>query len=298
MNGYTLTAGSLQVLSSLVVSGGAGLLQLERPANELKSSIVIEPAGERLEVAISLGGTSNSIALQAGDSANAQHLAEYIESIANGTAETASDAPRGFGPALCPCHVCAGEAISYTYMAPDSTTVWLFGVQCRHNHCQRLQDFPNEAAACAAWNRQQTEASQPSDLGEKALDLVNHPPHYTGHPSGIECIQVAEHLPFCLGNAFKYLFRRNAKNAASENIEKAIWYVNRHAERWIDWPGKLPDDVRWDLGLIATHEPHPVGAAMLIIAGEPQCGGYEACVELLQRELERVRRVEASAARG
>ena len=34
-------------------------------------------------------------------------------------------------------------------------------------------------------------------------DAVNHPAHYTGHPSGIECIQVTEHMNFCVGNAVK-----------------------------------------------------------------------------------------------
>lgn len=25
-------------------------------------------------------------------------------------------------------------------------------------------------------------------------DSVNHPPHYTHHPSGVECIQITEHM--------------------------------------------------------------------------------------------------------
>ena len=38
-------------------------------------------------------------------------------------------------------------------------------------------------------------------------DVVNHPSHYTGHPSGIECIQITEHMGFNLGNALKYIWR-------------------------------------------------------------------------------------------
>jgi hypothetical protein len=34
-------------------------------------------------------------------------------------------------------------------------------------------------------------------------DLIHHPPHYTQHPSGIECIQITEHMNFTLGNAVK-----------------------------------------------------------------------------------------------
>ena len=30
-------------------------------------------------------------------------------------------------------------------------------------------------------------------------DTVNHPKHYTAHPSGVECIQITEHMGFCLG---------------------------------------------------------------------------------------------------
>ena len=38
-------------------------------------------------------------------------------------------------------------------------------------------------------------------------DPVNHPRHYTSHPSGIEVIQITEHMNFCLGNAVKYILR-------------------------------------------------------------------------------------------
>ena len=32
-------------------------------------------------------------------------------------------------------------------------------------------------------------------------DLVNHPPHYGSHPSGVECIRIVEHYNFIVGNA-------------------------------------------------------------------------------------------------
>ncbi|TLX65281.1 hypothetical protein DN820_01935 [Stutzerimonas nosocomialis] len=118
--------------------------------------------------------------------------------------------------------------------------------------------------------------------------MVNHPPHYTGHPSGVECIEVAEHLPFCLGNAFEYLYLRDAKGNPLENIEKAIWYVNRHQETYPDKPA-LPEEAREALGMIVVHEPHPFGAAMLLIAGPQQCGSYDACMEMLKAEAERLR---------
>ena len=61
-------------------------------------------------------------------------------------------------------------------------------------------------------------------------DPIN-PPHYRDHPSGIECIQVAEHMPYCLGNAIKYLWRAGKKGDAVEDLKKAAWYVNREIER-------------------------------------------------------------------
>lgn len=62
-------------------------------------------------------------------------------------------------------------------------------------------------------------------------DKVNHPNHYNSHPSGIECIQVTEHLNFCLGNAIKYIWRADDKENDIEDLRKAVWYVNREIER-------------------------------------------------------------------
>ena len=62
-------------------------------------------------------------------------------------------------------------------------------------------------------------------------DMVNHPPHYTEHPSGVECIQVTEHMGFCIGNAIKYLWRADLKCNAIEDLKKAAWYVNREIEK-------------------------------------------------------------------
>ena len=59
-------------------------------------------------------------------------------------------------------------------------------------------------------------------------DPVNHPSHYTEHPSGIECIEITEHMSFCVGNAIKYLWRAYLKHAdALEDLQKALWYINR-----------------------------------------------------------------------
>lgn len=71
-------------------------------------------------------------------------------------------------------------------------------------------------------------------------DIVNHPPHYTQHPSGVECITITEWLNFNLGNAFKYLFRRKMKGRELEDVKKALWYV----ERQLAWERANPSPVR------------------------------------------------------
>jgi hypothetical protein len=68
-------------------------------------------------------------------------------------------------------------------------------------------------------------------VGRKVSDPVNHPKHYTSHPSGVECITVVEHMGFNVGNAIKYLWRADEKGNAFQDLEKAAWYGNRELER-------------------------------------------------------------------
>lgn len=60
---------------------------------------------------------------------------------------------------------------------------------------------------------------------------VDHPPHYTSHASGIECIQITEHMGFNLGNAIKYIWRADLKGESMQDLRKAQWYLNREIER-------------------------------------------------------------------
>lgn len=69
-------------------------------------------------------------------------------------------------------------------------------------------------------------------------DNVNHPKHYTSHPSGVECIEITKHYDFCIGNAIKYLWRAGLKSEQGyssdekqiEDLKKAIWYINKKIE--------------------------------------------------------------------
>ena len=77
-----------------------------------------------------------------------------------------------------------------------------------------------------------------STSSETKEDMVNHPPHYTKHPSGVECIDITMHYDFCIGNAIKYLWRSGLKQEEGisnkdkeiEDINKAIWYLQKKIE--------------------------------------------------------------------
>lgn len=61
-------------------------------------------------------------------------------------------------------------------------------------------------------------------------ERVNHPRHYNEHPSGVECIDIVEHMGFNLGNAVKYIWRADHKAARVEDLRKAVWYIQREIE--------------------------------------------------------------------
>ena len=70
-------------------------------------------------------------------------------------------------------------------------------------------------------------------------DPVNHPSHYTRHPSGVECIQITRHMNFAIGSAIKYLWRAGQKADLNEDIrakeiedlEKAVFYITDEIQR-------------------------------------------------------------------
>jgi len=72
-------------------------------------------------------------------------------------------------------------------------------------------------------------------------DLINHPPHYTSNPFGLETIEITRHYNFDIGNALKYILRAGRKGlgdwagkeltpvdaaaAKVADLRKAIWYL-------------------------------------------------------------------------
>jgi hypothetical protein len=66
---------------------------------------------------------------------------------------------------------------------------------------------------------------------------IDHPQHYVGHVSGVECIDVAEGFQFNLANVIKYVWRHGEKGTSRQDIEKALWYLRREMNN-----RKLPPD--------------------------------------------------------
>ena len=62
-------------------------------------------------------------------------------------------------------------------------------------------------------------------------DLVQHPPHYVSHASGVECITVAQHFNFNLGNVIKYVWRADEKGNAVQDLHKARQYLDYEIAR-------------------------------------------------------------------
>lgn len=79
-------------------------------------------------------------------------------------------------------------------------------------------------------------------------DAINKPAHYNNHPSGVECIDVAEHHDFCIGNVIKYCWRAgrkvqgNALESELKDLRKARWYLDRKIARLERLAGKGEGD--------------------------------------------------------
>lgn len=87
---YALTPMSARAIGVLLnAGGGSDAILLRRPESELRAELHIERCGRTLTATILLGHQRSSLTLQDGDGANQLNLAEQIEAIANGTADTA-----------------------------------------------------------------------------------------------------------------------------------------------------------------------------------------------------------------
>ena len=64
-------------------------------------------------------------------------------------------------------------------------------------------------------------------------EQVNHPEHYGGKDNEYEAIKVIEahDMNFNLGNVIKYTLRAGKKLDGTEDLQKAVWYLNREIDR-------------------------------------------------------------------
>ena len=65
------------------------------------------------------------------------------------------------------------------------------------------------------------------------MENVNHPAHYKGKDNPYEAIKVIDAwgLGFSLGNAVKYIARAGHKIDRTEDLKKAIWYLQHEIDK-------------------------------------------------------------------
>ncbi len=68
---------------------------------------------------------------------------------------------------------------------------------------------------------------------QEAYEAVDHPSHYGGAHNPYEAIKVIEawNLGFNLGNTVKYIARAERKGATLQDLEKALWYLQREIQK-------------------------------------------------------------------
>lgn len=105
-------------------------------------------------------------------------------------------------------------------------------VGCKGTDCRKCEINTNSVnKTCGLQFIEWLYSEVPEDTSED--DPVNHPSHYTD--GKIEVIDYIEDkgLDFCLGNAVKYISRAGRKDQSKEveDLQKAIWYINRKIEQ-------------------------------------------------------------------
>ena len=99
--------------------------------------------------------------------------------------------------------------------------------------------IPEESvASCLSKPRVATKPLEPGP-GLTDVDMVNHPPHYRAHASGLEAIEVTRLMGFDLGNATKYVWRADHKNG-KRDLEKAKWYLHDAMRHYVGH-GTIPE---------------------------------------------------------
>lgn len=101
MSAYALTRASEGALRMLLATGGSEQLLLQRPISDLRADVTVTPTRDRIEAVVHFGDFTYSTSLPAGDTANLQHLADFIDAAANGNVENAAPTARRAGLGAC-----------------------------------------------------------------------------------------------------------------------------------------------------------------------------------------------------
>lgn len=95
----------------------------------------------------------------------------------------------------------------------------------RINECGAITPALREAIASELRRAKASATMRPAEE-------IDHPRHYTQHPSGVECIEIVEHFSFNVGNVIKYAWRAGLKSADPiPDLMKARWYADREIRR-------------------------------------------------------------------
>lgn len=125
---------------------------------------------------------------------------------------------------------------------------------------------------------------------------MTKPEHYNSHPSGVEVIELTSLLPFCEGNAVKYVLRRDLKVNPVQDLEKAEFYLNYTIQKGVLTPDYriTPKMISLAMTLI-THEADPLVNSFLaalcvpLVHDEDAGGAIYSAIPDLRRALKCVR---------
>lgn len=83
-------------------------------------------------------------------------------------------------------------------------------------------DVPTDTFTCPNCRRSWT---QEFLSNTPPVDVINAPPHYRKHPSGVECITIVQEFSYNRGNVIKYIWRAGEKGDELEDLRKAAKYL-------------------------------------------------------------------------
>lgn len=201
MSTFSLTRGSEAALGMLASQAGSETLLLTQPARELRAELSIEPftsdSGDQLLAVLFMRWQRHSMTLQRNDGANVQHLADWVEAVANGTLDTAEAIPQRTNPsdlqaATAAFNAAAVELNASSEPAPTQDELKAFGAWYVTPAAFKAGDSNGwRGVAWAAW---QARASLCAELVEALETIIRHYPADISHVSyRVQACKQAEH---------------------------------------------------------------------------------------------------------